>query len=112
MAKIRGYKNCGEDELVFQVPDGNGSWRPLVKYNFKSWLDLRFGEMGVDKTTHHVHGFRHGALNFAILSEPNIHLIKVSSNHLSDAIFCYSKIPAISRFQVSEKMMENLPRVL
>ena len=112
MAKMKGYKNCKDDELVFQVPDGYGGWRPLVKYNYKAWLDHRFDEMGVNKNTHSIHGLRHGALNFAILCEPNIHLIKVSSNHLSDAIFCYSKIPAISRFQVSEKMMGNLPSVL
>jgi hypothetical protein len=93
-------------DLVIQVPDGRGSFRPLVKYEFCRWFKHRVAMMGLDQTRFHIHGFRHGSLATALLHEPNITLVRLSSNHLSDAIFVYSNIAPEKRFQVTRTMLQ------
>lgn len=109
LIELRGGKDCiRHDDLVFVVPGGAGKWRPLVKYEFKEWLDVRFAQMGLEPGVRRIHGFRHGGINQAILSESNLQLVKISSNHLSDCINAYSHIPPARRFQVSSKMIEAM----
>lgn len=109
MMSIRGRENCLDSNLVFQVPDDAGRWRPLSKYEYRAWLVHRFTEMGVDPATHLIHGFRHGSLNLCFKLEKNLQLIKIASNHLSSAVFTYSNIPAADRFGVAQKMMAAMP---
>ena len=80
-----------------------------MKYEFRSWLVHRFTEMGVDPKTHLIHGFKHGGINLALRLEPNLQMVKITTNHLSDAVFSYSHLPAEDRFQVSEKMVRAMP---
>ena len=103
---LRNGEKCEQDDLVFQLPLGRGAWRPLVRYEFNAWFSKRVREMGLDPKQYLIHGFKHGGINLALRLEPNLQMVKVTTNHLSDAIFSYSHLPPQDRFQVSEKMVD------
>jgi hypothetical protein len=105
MADLRGSMSTAESDICLQLPMKSGGWRPLVKYEFNSWFRARISQMGLDETRYFVHGFRHGSLALALLHEPNVTLVRLNSNHLSDAIFTYSNIDPVKRFQVTQKML-------
>ena len=109
---LRGLSSISVNDLVFQLPDGAGGWRPLVKYEFKNWLDHRIYQMNLPPNRYLVHGFRHGSLSHAILCEPNLELIRVSSNHLGNSIHVYNNVPASKRFQVTQKMLSSIAKNL
>ena len=112
LIEMRGGKqNIKSDDLVLQIPDGTGSWRPLCKYQLNSWFKHCVAQMGLDPDKFMLHGCRHGSLAEALAIEPNLTLIRVTSNHLSDAIFTYSNIDPNKRFQVSEKMLDAITRM-
>ena len=77
----------------------------MVRYEFCRWFKYRVAMMGLDSSRFHIHGFRHGSLATALLHEPNVTLVKLSTNHLSDAIFVYSNIAAEKRLQVTRTML-------
>lgn len=106
-----GSPNCGMNQLVLRLPLGNGKWRPLVKYEFVAWFRKRLTDMGVDPEMTFVHGFRHGGISLCMKEEQNLALVKISSNHLSDAIFSYSFLPPEDRLQVCRKMLAAMPRL-
>ena len=106
-----GRDNIPVDDLVLMLPDGEGGFKPLCKYELNSWYKHRIAQLGLDETKYFLHGFRHGSLAEALAIEPNIALIRVTSNHLSSAIFTYSNIDPNKRFQVSAKMMDSLSQL-
>ena len=106
-----GRDNIPADDLVLMLPDGEGGWKPLCKYELVRWFKLRISQLGLDENKYFLHGFRHGSLAECLAIEPNIALIRVTSNHLSDAIFTYSNIDPNKRFQVSAKMMDSLAQL-
>ena len=106
---LRGSKNCKIDDLVFQVPVSEFVFRPLCKYEFQKWFVHRLNEMGLDPKKIRPHSFRHGGVNFALMCEENLNMVKVSSGHLSESVWTYCNLPASSRFQVATKMMKALP---
>jgi hypothetical protein len=105
MADLQERPATSETDLCLQLPIKGGGWRPLVKYEFNTWFRSRIKQMGLDPTRYFVHGFRHGSLALALLHEPNVTLVRLNSNHLSDAIFTYSNIDPVKRFQVTQKML-------
>ena len=105
---MRGRNNIAPDDLVLQLPDGRGGWEPLCKYKLNRWFKHRISQMGLDPSKFMIHGFRHGSLAEAIAIEPNLTLIRVTSNHLSDSIFTYSNVDTDKRFQVSCKMLHSI----
>ena len=107
-----GRHNIAYDDLVLQIPDGRGNWRPLAKHELNRWYKHRIAQLGLDPSKYFLHGFRHGALAESLAIEPNLALIRVTSNHLSDAIFTYSNIDVDKRFQVSAKMMNSIGTLL
>ena len=96
------------DDFVFQLPQPDGSWRPLVKYEFNQWFKARLVDMGLDPRRFLVHGFRHGSIAWAMLHQGDITLIRLHSNHISEAIFCYSNIDPEKRTAVSAAMIAAL----
>ena len=96
------------DDLVLQLPAEDGTWSPLVKYTFNQWFRGRIADMGLDPARFHVHGFRHGSIQLAMLHQGNITLIRLHSNHLSDAIMCYGNIDPNKRCAVSAAMIAAL----
>ena len=107
LMEIRGRENCHPDSLVFQLPIGSNGWRPLVRYEFDKWFKMRISQMGLPKDRFFLHSWRHGGIHQAILSDSSLELIRISSNHLSSAIYAYSRIPAQRRFSVCQKMLDS-----
>ena len=95
-------------DLVFQLPSPDGSWAPLVKYQFNRWFRSRLADMGLNPLEYFVHAFRHGSIQLAILHQGNLTLIKLHSNHLSEAIMVYSHIDPNKRSAVSAAMVAAL----
>ena len=111
LLRMRGGAALPSD-LVFQLPSDDGSWFPLVKYQFISWFRSRLADMGEDPTLYSCHGFRHGSIQLALLHHNNLTLIRLHSNHISDAIFCYSNIDPARRSAVSSAMISALDQRL
>ena len=95
-------------DLVLQLPAADGTWAPLMKYQFVHWFRGRLAEMGEDPSAYSVHGFRHGSIQHAILHQGNMTLIRLHSNHMSDAIMCYSHVDPAKRRAVSAAMVSAL----
>ena len=96
------------DDHVLQLPRADGTWRPLVKYEFNRWFRARVEDMGLDPARFLVHGFRHGSIALAMLKQNNVTLIRLHSNHISEAIFCYSNVDPAKRTAVSAAMIAAL----
>ena len=105
---LRGGVACGPDQLVFQVPDGAGGWKPLTKAVAGKVLGSQIASMGLDPAYYRFHAFRHGSLNEAVAAEPSLELIRVQSDHLSDAIHAYTALPGSRRFGVSKKILDSV----
>ena len=106
---IRGTPPAPADHVLV-VPDESGTFSPLVKYQFVRWFRSRLEQMGLDSKRFHVHGFRHGSIQWALLSGNNITLIKLHSDHMSDAIMCYSHVEPEKRAVITESMIAALDR--
>ena len=68
--------------------------------------------MGLDSSKYHIHGFRHGSIQLALLIGNNITLIKLHSDHMSEAIMCYSHVEPEKRGVITESMIAALDRQL
>ena len=97
--------------LVLEIPAEDGSWQPLNKAIFCKWFRARLTDMGLDSSRYSVHGFRHGSIQLAMLHQPNVTLIRLHSDHVSDAIYCYSNIDPARRSAVSTAMITALDSV-
>ena len=106
---MRGVLPAPTDHVLV-LPSAEGVWSPLCKYHFLKWFRGRLDQMGLDSARFHVHGFRHGSIQLAILSGNDITLIKLHSDHLSDAIMCYSHVEPAKRGVIASSMIEALDR--
>ena len=106
---LRGSPPAPTDHVLV-LPNDDGSLSPLVKYQFLKWFRYRLDQMGLDSSRYHIHGYRHGAIQLAILSGNNITLIKLHSDHLSDAIMCYSHVEPEKRGVITQSMISALDR--
>ena len=102
LVTLRGSRNYQKDSTVSQLPDGSS-----VKFEYE-WFKLRIDQIGLDSVKYFLHGLRHGNLHEAMITDPSLQLVKVSSNHLSEAILAYSEIPPNRRFQVTKKISDSL----
>ena len=109
LKRMRGTDLMGSDH-VLMIPNDSGRWRPLVKTEFVKWFKARVAEMGYDASKYSTHSFRHGSLALSLELEPNITMVKLQSNHLSQAIMTYSNIPPERRLQVSATMLKAISR--
>lgn len=94
------------NEHVFQLPTSNGGWRLLVKTEVNVWFKSRIAEMGLDPEKYMLHGHRHGAVALALASEPNLALVKLQSDHLSDSIWTYAQVELSKRQSVAAVMLD------
>ena len=108
MKDLQGPLVATGQSLVFKVPMVGGGWAPLTKAMFLPWLRGRLSQMGLDAARFHCHAFRHGSIALALEKQPNVTMIRLQSNHISDSIFTYSQIPAEKRGAVSSLMMDAL----
>ena len=112
-AILRLKEMVGEDDIgpntpVFQTRDYKGKLRPILYHKFQGWFRFRLREMGVDATKYSLHAWRHGGIQQALMSEQNLALVKLSSDHSSDVILEYSRVPADRRLIISQKVNRNL----
>ena len=64
--------------------------------------------MGLPADRYLLHGCRHGAISLALAEEPNINLIKIQSDHLSEAVWSYAQVDVNRRLSVASKMVDAL----
>ena len=110
LRQIIGDQNIGPDTPLFQTRDFQGNLRPILRHKFDNWFKFRLNEMGEDATLYTLHGWRHGGIQQTLLSEQNLALAKLTSDHTSDVILEYSNVPADRRLTISRKVNNNLTR--
>ena len=102
MAEIRG--ECLSGYPVFAIPTLNG-WVPLSRYHVDVLLTMQIQAAGLEPSKFKFHSFRRGAIQLAIRLEPRLHLIRLQSDHSSNAFEAYCALPARTRFDLTEKMI-------
>ena len=93
---------------IFQVPDGNGGFKVIMRHKFDKWFKICLGIMGLNPALYTLHGFRHAGIQECLLAEGNLALCKLTSDHSSDAIMEYAFIPPGRRLSISAKVNESL----
>ena len=68
--------------------------------------------MGEDARLYTLHAWRHGGIQQTLLSEHNLALAKLTSDHTSDVILEYAQVPADRRLTISQKINVNLTRAV
>ena len=102
MAEIRG--ECLSGSPVFEIPTSDG-WIPLSRYHVDVLLTMQIQAAGLEPSKFKFHSFRRGAIQLAVRLEPRIHLIRLQSDHSSNAFEAYCALPARTRFDLTEKMI-------
>ena len=108
LREITGEHNITADTPLFQVRDYQGNLKPVLRHHYDSWYKFRLGEMGLDASLFTLHGWRHGGIQQVLMSEENLALCKITSDHSSDVILEYSYVPANRRLEISQKVNNNL----
>ena len=108
LVDIFGKNRCYGNNPIYQVPDGNGGFKMIMRHKFDKWFRMRLCKMGLDQTLYTLHGFPHAWIQEHLLAEGNLALCKLSSDHSSDAILEYSHVPVDRRLQISTKINKTL----
>ena len=119
VAALRRLKNMrgvpvNPNDHVFMLPVGHsadGEWRIFVKTDLLPWFKRRISQMQLDEDKYLLHGFRHGGVCIAISEVPNLALVKIASDHSSEAIWSYANVAASKRQSVAAAMLETVHRV-
>ena len=101
---IPGYPR-GERDPVYNVPGQYGGWVPLSRYQVITVLDAQIKKMGLDPSLYKPHAFRRGGIQLAVKLVSNFELVRIHSDHASDAIEAYTNLPPEDRFEVTVLMM-------
>ena len=112
LRSIVGENNITPDTPLFQTRDYDGTLRPILRHKFSDWFRFRLKEMKVDPSLYTLHGYRHGGIQQVLMSEQNLALAKITSDHTSDVILDYSFVPADRRLTISQKINRNLNNVV
>ena len=108
LREMIGEHNITADTPLFQTRDYDGNLRPVLRHKFFNWFRFRLKEMGANPDLYTFHGFRHGGVQQMLMSENNLALAKITSDHSSDVILEYSLVPADRRLVISQKINRNL----
>ena len=108
LRQITGDENITADTPLFQVRDYQGNLKPVLRQHYDNWYKFRLDEMGLDASLFTLHGWRHGGIQQVLMSEENLALCKITSDHSSDVILEYSYVPANRRLAISQKVNNNL----
>jgi len=107
LTKIPGYP-CGSDDPVFNIPDMKGGWEPLTKVSAGKHLESKIMEMGLNPKKYRWHGFRRGGIQHGSMVVSNLELLRIHGGWESECFRVYMDLPATSRFQVTQKMLDSL----
>ena len=102
---IPGYPR-GANDPVYNIPGKTGGWVPLSRSQVVAVLDAQISKLGLDPALYRPHAFRRGGIQLAVKLVPNFELVRVHSDHASDAIEAYTNLPPEDRFQVTQSMMQ------
>ena len=83
-----------------------------LRHKFEAWFYHRLKEMGQDANLYTLHGWRHGGIQQVLMSEEKLALAKLTSDHSSDVILEYCNVPADRRLIISQKVNQNLSRLV
>ena len=108
LRKIIGDQNITADTPLFQTRDYAGNLRPVLRRKFEDWFNVRLNEMGANSNLYTLHAYRHGGIQQCLMSEQNLALCKLTSDHTSDVILEYNNVPADRRLVISQKVNQNL----
>ena len=86
--------------------------RPILRHNYDVWYNFGLREMGEDPAKYTLHGWRHGGIQQVLMSEQNLALAKLTSDHSSDVILEYAHVPANRRVVISQKINRNQNRAI
>ena len=112
LAQMYGVESCGTNTPVFRLPTDAGGWTPMIKGDFLPFFKARLASMGLDPAGYTLHGFRHGSIQECLLSETNLGLCQITSDHASSAILTYAEVPPARRLAISSKISASLARFL
>jgi len=107
LTQIPGYP-CGPNDQVFSIPDMQGGWIPLTKGPAGKHLESKIQKMGLNPKRYRWHGFRRGGIQHGSLVVPNLELLRLHGGWESECFRVYMDLPALSRFQVTQKMLGSL----
>ena len=106
LLNIPGYPR-GEQDPVYNIPGKNGGWVPLSRFQVVSVLEAQIKKLGLDPTLYRPHAFRRGGIQLAVRLVSNFELIRIHSDHASDAIEAYTNLPPEHRYEVTEQMINS-----
>ena len=112
LAEMYGVDTCGRNTPVFRLPPDAGGWTPKIKADYVPFFRARLASMGLNPTSYSLHGFRHGSIQECLLSETNLGLCQITSDHASSAILTYAEVPPARRLSISSKISTSLARFL
>ena len=104
LLQIPGYPQ-GESDPVYNIPGKDGGWVPLSRYQVVSVLAAQIKKLGLDPTLYRPHAFRRGGIQLAVRLVSNFELVRIHSDHASDAIEAYTNLPPEHRYEVTAQMM-------
>lgn len=104
VAALRGERRHGS--LVFEVPVGH-HWEPLTRYKVDCLLTCQIEAAGLQPSNYKFHSFRRGGIQLAVTLEPRLHLIRLQTDHSSQAFEVYTSLPPWSRFNLVEQMLQD-----
>ena len=101
---IPGYPR-GELDPVYNIPGKNGGWVPLSRYHVVAVLEAQIKNLGLNPTLYRPHAFRRGGIQLAVRLVSNFELVRIHSDHASDAIEAYTNLPPEHRYEVTTQMI-------
>ena len=101
---LPGYPRGGNDP-VYNVPGKSGGWVPMSRFQVVAVLDAQIKKFGLDPALYRPHAFRRGGIQLAVKLVPNFELVRIHSDHASDAIEAYTNLPPEDRYDVTVSMM-------
>ena len=98
----------GPGQPVFSIPDSKGGWVPLSQDKVKVILAQKIESLGLDPRRYKFHAFRRGGMQAGSKVVSNLELLRLHGGWQSEAWKVYMDLPAESRFEVSESIIEFL----
>ena len=112
LVAMYGAASCKPGTPVFRIPSAVGGRTPMIKNDFIPFFKARVASMGLNPDSYTLHGFRHGSIQECLLSETNLGLCQITSDHASSAILTYAEVPPARRLDISARISASLARAL
>ena len=78
-------------------------WKPLLRHMVVGVLREQISRMGLNPDNFSPHSFRTGSLQECLLADPSLQMVRLQSDHVSDAINGYLGLPGSRRMGISRQ---------